>query len=393
MAIWKSAGGPTKPEIYTRFAADLAAGRDPEPALLDPLLAKLRADLVREIQRRSLWHLSPAYLGVHGFHTWSEVGGPRGSGPVDELLLEAFTTLFVERLPTLRVYLDQGSAIDALIPHMLRNFIHDAQSKNDRLGLRLFRMLRSAVRQAEGKGMLEIVGGDARVTGGTLLRMAGASGDSSEEERRERFVEQVSRWNDELLCDLVSAPNRRIPGVVARLTELLAELGPAGLGTFRFGELLGAVRLDTRRRWTALFEAGLGDVAWEGEDEMEDWGTLCRVVEPEAEERLMAEDTFRHLIDCVARHIDAMDAPERTRDHLYRLWGFLRAFATEDAPAMPPEKADKRLGERSGRLPSQRGLSRWLGLPRDRFAELFATLRGFLTHCRQGNELEGRARP
>ncbi|MEP7010268.1 MAG: hypothetical protein ABJC13_08120 [Acidobacteriota bacterium] len=393
MAIWKAAGGVPKPEIYTRLAAELAAGRDPDPALLETLLAKLRTDLVREIQRRSLWHSNPSYLGIHGFRNWSDSSGARGSSPVDELLLEAFTTLFLERLPTLRGYLDQGSAIDALIPHMLRNFIHDAQTRNDRLGTRLFRLLRAAVRQAETRGALEVVGGDARVTGGTLVRVAEGLDGGSEEERRERLVEKVARWNDEILGDLVAAPNRRVPEVVARLADLLAELGAAGVGSFSFGELIGAVRFDTRRRWTALFDSELGEIAWEDEEEPEEWENLCRAVEPEVEERLMAEDSFRHLIDCVARHIEEMEAPERTRDHLYRLWGFLRAFATEETPALPRKRANESLGERAGRLPSRRGLARWLGLPRDRFAELFATLGGFLTHCRHGDALEGGARP
>lgn len=375
MPIQKLAGGA--PEIYTRFAAGLAAGGDPEPAEVEALLAKLRADLVREIKRRSLWHLPPSYLGLHGHRAWTDAGSARGSGPLDELLLDAFTALFVERLPTLAGYLCAGSSVDALVPHMLRNFVHDAQAKNDRLGIRLFRLLCAAVRQAEEEGRVEIIGGDTRIASSTVLAVAGSGEDLPEDERREHLETAVARWNDELLAALVAAPNRRIPALVARLAELLGELGRGGLTTFRFGELTGAVRRDARRRWAALFDTALGEVAFEDEEEPEAWGALCRTVLPEAEERVMAEDHFRHLIDCVARHIETMAAPERTRDHLFRLWGFLRAFSTEEAAGS------------AERLPSRRSLARFLDLPRDRFAELLATLGRFLTHCQSAGALEG----
>lgn len=385
MPIRKTAGASPKAEIYTRFAADLAAGRDPEPAMLATLLEKLRADLVREIQRRSLWHLPPSYLGQHGHGAWTDAGRSRAEGPLDELLLDAFTAIFVERLPSLSGYIDQGNSLEGLIPHLLRNFVQELQERNDRLGVRLFRMLRSAVRQAAALGSVEIVGGDIRVTGGTVLCGGESPEISSAEVRRELLLGRVSRWNDELLGDLVTAHNRRVPAVVSRLAELVAELSEAGLGTFRFGELLGALRLDVRRRWAALFEvelgAELGELAWEEGEEPEAWEALCRAVEPEAELRVLAEDTFRHLIDCVARHIEAMEAPERTRDHLFRLWGYLRVFATEEAPQIGRD--------RQGRLPATKVLARWLGLPRDRFTELLDTIGGFLTHCRSREAFEG----
>lgn len=385
MAIWKRAGRVASREIYTRFATELAAGRDPGPALVEPLLARLRDDLVREIRRRSLWHLSPSYLGIHGHRAWSQPEDARCSGALDELLLEAFTDLFVNRLEALHGYLRVGSSIDGLIPHMLRNFVHDSQARNDRLGIRLFRLLRAAARQAAEADMLEIAGGDARVTSGTILRASRSTIASPDVNLCSRLAEIVLRWNDELLCDLVAAPSRQVPAVVARLRDLLAGLAAEGIHAFRFGDLVAAVRFDVRRRWAALFEADQGQVAWEDEDAPEGWRQLCRAVEPEAEERIVAEDHFRHLIDCVARHIDAMPAVEDTRGYLYRLWGFLCAFATDQAPEVP--------GEHAGRLPSRRKLARFLGLPRDRFAGLLETLRGFLTHCRNGDVLEREAAP
>ncbi len=88
----------------------------------------------------------------------------------------------------------------------------------------------------------------------------------------------------------------------------------------------------------------------------------------------LERERFLELARKVEECLDDLRVQSRTRKHLLTLWQFLRAFAmagVEDPAALHrflPAAEEER-------VPSYRKLSQLLGIPRDRFPDLLATVR------------------
>lgn len=173
----------------------------------------------------------------------------------------------------------------------------------------------------------------------------------------------MSGWNDELIPELVATQGRHV-GAIARLRQRLSGLREQGIEWFRFGDLVGPLKIDARQRWaTLLEEEGL---AMAGEHAPER-------VSPEASPDLPLElrESDELLTRCVSTSLHGLQADPRTRAHLLTLWRYAR-FRHAGAP---DEKTDEETR-------SYRQLSRRLQIPRDRLPELISTLSKLVERCR-----------
>lgn len=353
---------------FTRFVRALAPGREVDPALLREVEQKLERALVRELRRRRLWHCHPSLLGVVGWPHWYD-REPGQGGPLAELVEDAATFIFVQRMASLKNQLLAKPNIEGLVFTAVYQFVQHRQVTHDRLGSDVFELLRSAVRQAVAAGELRVVSGEPKIGNATLLALA-ASTAATEAASPERLASVVERWGGALASSLVTAVGEDKGRLVADLARRLSELDELGVHAFRFGDLIHPLKADLRARLTALFGQELGETGLE--EEQNGLARVCRELQPDVEQRLMAEDRFRKLIDCMAAAIDVHQAPERTRHYLRRMLVFLRAFAAEQV----------RIGRRDGLLPSLRKLAVLVGVPRERLGEMLGTLGEFLLHCR-----------
>ncbi len=139
-----------KTGIFTEHVRLLARGTPLPAEHFDTLWQALRAVLVSELRKRSLWNTSPAYLGVYGTDSWQR---PEA---LEELLVECYSAAFLRRLRALGAQLRARSSIDGLIFLNVRNFLHDTQKKHDPLGFRIFTVLRAAIRALVKGGVLKI---------------------------------------------------------------------------------------------------------------------------------------------------------------------------------------------------------------------------------------------
>lgn len=358
---------------FTRLVRALAPGCEIAPALLEEVERKLERALVRELRRRRLWHSHPSFLGVVGWPHWYDREPGRG-GPLAELVEDAATFIFVQRMGSLKAQLLTKPNIEGLVFTAVYQFVQHRQLTHDRLGSDVFELLRSAVRQAVAAGELRVVSGEPRIGNATLLALA-ASTVAVEVAGPERLASVVESWGGALASSLITAVGEDKGRLVADLARRLSELDELGVHAFRFGDLIHPLKADLRARLAALYGLERGETGLA--EEQGGLARVCRDLQPDVEQRLAAEDRFRKLIDCMAASIDVHQGPERTRHYLRRMLVFLRAFAAEQV----------RIGRRDGLLPSLRKLAALAGVPRERLSEMLGTLGEFLRHCRQ--ELDG----
>lgn len=364
---WRPGRPGVEPEGEAHPFTDYLRGLDPrgEPptaAAFEQVRRQLRSALVAELKRRGLWEAPPTYVGVLGAASWSAEGGPwQRDRALEELVLDCYAFIFVERLGSLLAQLRVKPNVDGLVHLNVRHFLHERQREHDPLGFRVFEALRNALRDAVEQGEMRIVEGDERIRNDTVL--AFTSGPRAPTGAGVELAEIVRRWGDTLLPDLVTAQGKARLGVAKKLWGLLAQLREADVLSFRVKDLLDPLKKDVRARWAALFEADVGDGA--GEEEGGGLKKLVRFIEPSR--RLEEGDSFRALVNCVGGLIGSLEAGSAMRRYLDALWGFLRAHAVAG-------------GE--GALPSQRKLATWLGVPRDRLPALYETLGGFVERCR-----------
>lgn len=335
---------------FGAYVRSLAAGRDPDPELLDAVLERLRRLLSAELRRRGLWQAPPCYLGIHGGSWWQD-----GGEPLDELVAECYGFVFLERLRSLTSRAHVPGAAEGLVRLGVRHFVHDRQRAFDPLGYRVFEALHGAVRRLVEKGELRVVRGDPRIRNATLLAYSRAPG----QEWDGGLEERVAGWGRDLLPLVLDYHGRG--GAQRFLEERLAALPDRGVGAFRFKELIDALKRQARADWSEILN---GETAPRPSQD----GRLAGP-EPEA----AAADGFRKLTACVEASIAAAADDEATRRYLGALWTFVHAYATE---------ADVEEGPR-GELPSRRRLAALLGIPRDRLPELFRILGRATERCRE----------
>lgn len=340
-------GGYDTKRIFTDYVRSLTPGEEPDAEMFETVWSTLRGALCAEMKKRSLWRLPPHRLGIYGQTSWSQ------EGAFDELAIDCYTFIFLDRLPALKAQLEVKDNIEGMVFRNIRNFLYDAQKKNDPLGFRTYRVLRGAVSRLIAAGTLHVVEGGPRPGGATVL--AFAPGRRAEVARGADLEAAAREWGDELTLAIVTARGKRRRATVAALAARLAELPARGVEAFRFKDLADALKRAVRARWRTLGESLEGETAFEsaaGES-----ATRVRVSAPDTafEDR----QSYAELCARVERNLERADRSRRARGDLRRLWSLLRrqvAEADDDAP------------------PSRREMARALGISRYRLARHFAVL-------------------
>lgn len=360
------------PSGFTEFVRRLPNEHD--SFLARAVFDQLRMLLSSELKRRGLWDSPPSYLGISGGVRW--LGGGEPGSALEELTAECFAFIFIDRLQSLRAQLKVKPNLDGLVALNVRHFVLERQRAGDPLGFKVFEMLQAAVRDALLKEALRILAGDPQVRNETVL---GFEATARLEERWEDLTPLVTRWNDRLMPDLVTANGRRQLQVRALLEELVLGLREQGVRCFRFHDVVDPLKRDARGRWSALFpvaSGASGEVSAKGR-----WLAELRRTEPSIEDEL----GFRQLKRCVAAAIKELPEP-RLRGYLSTLWRFLEAQAGGEETS--PDISLLEEGDGSGH--SHRKLAQHLRIPRDRMPELFATLRQLVARCQSAERAPGK---
>ncbi len=354
-------------EIFSDLVARLSSDR--ESLDLDDYEEShehLRALLVVEMRKRMLWRSPPIYLGVHA-SAWSD------EGALDELVFDAYTYIFVHRLPGLIKKLQVSSDIRPMVVRNVKNFLTDRQRKGDPLGYRLFGRLRDAVTRCLELGRLFLRGHNddeeqyeddkpPPVDNDTLLSFRKGL---IEIAKALLFVTPVRRWNDDLLPELVTAEGRSVPQVVERLSDHVRTLPDEGIEAFRFGDLINTLKQDVRERWNGMWRHDL-DLRRDGEG-------------PEAPEVLVTEPVVELKSHWLRRRGLALaqvdeaiqDVGDPTdQDQLWQLWTYLKSTRLE-------AHGD----DASVRFPSDSEIGRVTGVPRKRVPKLLEQLQELVEAC------------
>lgn len=356
----------SKDSGFTRFLRNLEPGRplDQDDCAFEEVWTALRRLLVSELRRRSLWSLPPAFLGIYGYSSWAD---PEA---VEELVADCFVFTFVERLRSLKAHLRSKPDINGLVLRNVRNFLQETQRRHDPVGFRVFTVLRSAVRNALSTGALRVVAGSPGVQRDTVLAFRTVPS----EEAAAQFDDlrpHVLAWNDDLLPNLITARGWDVREVTARLERHVHRLEAAGIRTFRFHDLVDALRQDARARWRAVWVCSPDGIPPQPEED--GLAAVVRLVEPHAvwDER----ESVHKLLACLERSVERVpEPPARSRDYLRRLLAFLKSHAAD----APEERGAPDKG-----LPSHRQLAQLLAIPRERLPDLFRTLRNLAEACRR----------
>lgn len=314
----------------------------------------LRAVLMRELRWRGLWIAPPRFLGVFGYSRWTDEA-------VDELCLDCYQFVFVRRLPSLIARAKVSPDLVGVVRRSVRNFLHERQRAFDPLGYRVFSALRTGVQKAVSRGELFVLDGEPEVRNNTLLGFSTVA--SAAEASEEELAEIVRSWGDDLIPELVTASGRQWQVLEARLVGHLLALRDRGIESFRFRHLVDALKADVRARWAALFSQ---EVYTDSSEPGALHGSLVRFARPDLE--FEGQQRFEKLVACVAARLGQAGGTPRMRQYLQSLWGFLRAYAADQA-------------DRSDSVPSNRQLAALLAIPRAQLGNLFETLGELLRAC------------
>ncbi|HEX9736144.1 MAG TPA: sigma-70 family RNA polymerase sigma factor [Thermoanaerobaculia bacterium] len=344
--------------IFTRYLQGLdPGGEPPDVESFDAVVEALRGILRRELRRRGLWTLSPGFLGIDGHPRWSPTP-PGGGDALDELALDGYEFVFVDRLESLRAQLRLKPNVDGLVFLNVGHFVYERQRRHDPLGARIFAVLRGAVSQAVGEERLHVAAGDAAVRNDTLLSF-GAEGPAPVPAGESELRQLVVPWMETLLPDLVVTRGKGHARLLDKVDGLVGALAGHGVAAFLFKHLVDAVKAEVRGRWAAVFAPP------ESVD-----------ARPLFEER----ESFRRLIDCVAAELGSLGVDEKTSSFLRALWEALVSWAGETSGGAELN---------TDKSPSHREIARLLGIPRDRVPGLYEMLGGVVRACRAATRYAG----
>ena len=334
------------PEIrFTHYLRAIGDGETyPETELFDGLLASLCRALVSELRQRALWNLPPQYLGVVG-SCWSD------EDTLQDLLLQCYEYVFIDRLPCLKKQLAVRDNIDGLIFRSIRNFLHDTQKHHDPLGARIFQITRSAIQHLLDQHRLHRLDGPSRLANRTVLSFTRWR--SSDDLVPPRLLDQVIAWNTDLLPELITA--HHLEDVIQRLAEHIATLPEEGVEIFRFVDLVEPLKADARQRWAAL--------APTVDDEASSAVVHALAPGQEFEHR----KDFLQLLRCTSSILERLEKTEKTKEYLRRLWSYLHQWSTEK--------------EGQETTPSDSQLGEMLDIPRKRLPELRSALGDVVKAC------------
>ncbi len=349
--------------VFTHYVSVVGSGTPPPAELFEELWQALRAALISEMKKRSAWSTPPSYLGVLGCNAWALPNDRGLDDPLDELLSECFSFVFLRRIEGLVRQLAHKPNIDGLVFRSIRNFLHDTQRKHDPLGYRVFERLRAAIDTLVARGQLR------QAVAGRLLSASLLSFQNDRPPATAAVLSKaVAGWAEEVLPKLFHGTQEAHQEVVRRLARRLSELPEHGVNSFVLGELLQPLKANIRGAWAAQLAQDQGAVGIEND---EDRRSAVLLVEPEPE--IEDRDLFRKLVACIDRQLRASTAAPKSQRYLLSLWAYLRAFAAGDG-SLEGLRQD-------GRLPSHRRLAKTLDIPRDRLPGMFKALGKELQHC------------
>lgn len=338
----------------------MASGEPPGQDDYDEVRGHLRALVITELRRRGLWTSPPDYVGV-------PAGSWRDDGALDELVDDAYSYIFVNRLGGMTQQLKVKPNIRGLVSLNVRNFITDRQRKADPLGFRIYNRLRKAIERLLKLGRIFLRGEPVKIepSDGAAPKVDNASvlvfdaGLTHVTDPRD-LEAPVSRWNDDLMPELVTAEGRSVPEVVEALAENVATLPDDNVQTFRFQHLAKALKDDARCRWQVLWQLERETAPEDGEpnapqvpyvvpDPTPDWPRFRAVV-----------------LACVEQTIGAVGQALRQR-HLWTVWLFLRSSRIDS--------------ETPREVPNHSQLGRQLDIPRERVGQILNQLKGMVRTC------------
>ena len=361
-----------KPEQpYSDFLTSLDRhGEPPSSGALERVLKGLRHDLKVEIRRRGLWDKSPRVLGMVGFERWDRWGfhsdlDGEGQEALDELSVDCYVYIFVTRLRSLLGQLETKGNVEGLVKRSVRNFVHDSQRKHDPLGFRVYKVFRRAVEQSVKERRLFILEEHRRLCNDTLLGFHPQARMQQERDEGADLTDAVTRWNDALLPDLMTAQGSQLKSVVETFQQKLLGLETEGVGSFRCRDVMDPLKSDARQRWATVWSRG------DGRSLIGDHGS------PMPLQVGVGSEGFQALSSCVGRRLSKFQGQQRTRNHLLKLWDYLKQYALADLNGEGPVSWD--IVEE--KLPSHRELAKTLNIPRDRFPELYETIRQATQRC------------
>ncbi len=338
---------------FTTYVRALRSDEEPSSAVFEAMWKKLRRLLAAELRRRALWNAPPSYLGVYGASGWTD---PEA---IEELLVDSYEAVFVDRMRSLEALLDdEGAQIDALCVRNLRYVLHERQKRHDPLGHRLFGVLRSAVRRAVEAGMLHVLDGDPRIGTATLLGFA----TWAEPAGNTDLAEPVATWLEDVLPDLVTAPPSGLKEVEEALCRRLRCLADSGVETFRFKDVLDPLRSAVLKWRDAIWQS-------EADDADGELAALSGRLRPDGYEE---RQFFDAVVECVSAALPRTVKTKKSGDQLERYWQFLRGLVAED---------------RADEVPSQRKIGELLGIQRTRIPEFHEILGRELERCRKACRL------
>ena len=349
---------------FTRYVRELRCRDQPPPQAFDEMWEALRATVIHELRRCSLWTSPPSYLGIYGWRSWQEkdFGAGGRAGALEELMADCYSDVFLKRLKRLEAQLTVKPEIDGLVFLYVRNYLHDRRKAHVPMGFRVFQNLRSAVRQALEDAQIYVIAGDPKVTSSTVLSFSpdGHVGEAVDATVLRSIVEG---WNSDVIPDIMTAVGPERQKLIVRLRGHLLGMRSRGVGVLRFRDLIGPLKRDVRSRWAAIFEQEGGDSI-----RVDSGDGLTRVVRlTYPDERTEHDDNFIKLSGLIAAHLERLDVPVKTRRYLTTLWRFLGTYACD---------------ERMDFMPSNRKLSSLLEIPRERLPGLYDTLREVVNEYR-----------
>lgn len=352
-------GRGRRSRIFTAYLRSLTTGGPQDPSLFDRSWEALKSALIAELRLRGLWTSPPGYLGLVGSEIWD-------AAALEELTADAYAFNFVDRLRSLRAQLEVKPNIDGLVRLNLKNFLYERQRRCDPLGYRLYQILVASLDELVRTGELRLADGESSIGNDSVLLFSEARTIASKEP--DHLLEShATRWSDDLLPGLVTSRGELRDDVTGELSKRIAQLRRDGIERFRVKELADPLKKAVRARWSALATAapdvGGGDRRSHESDE--DGGFLELRERYRPFQEIEDLDSFEKLIDCVEIELRRLDTQEAEGEYLNTLWRYLRLYAA---------------GERD--LPSRRKLGELLGIPRNRFPDLYGRLGGLIEGCR-----------
>ncbi len=339
--------------VFTDYARLLASGDLPDSASYSAICKSLRGPLVHKLRTRGLWDAPPSYLGVLGGTSWEQ------DDLLDELVSDCYIYIFVRRLPGLLRQLRIRSNIDGLVFRNIQNFLHDRQKKNDPLGFRVFVVLESALQQAVDARRLFILENGPKIRNDTVFGFNPWTQPGSIPSIG--FGPHISRWNDDLMPDLIWARGKSRKKIESSLQDYVANLSDKGIEGFRFRDLIDPMKSDIRLRSSILLREQSSSSSEEGEDLF----TFIPPVLPDAD--IATRQGFQALTHCLEQKIGQQKGQKKTRDRLRLLLALIMGRAQS--------------GERT--TLSNLAIASLLDFPKDSVRGLQRRLRGLADDCWQ----------